>query len=214
MGGDTQKCSEKIYIWILRKCWNKIHFHLTLHWAPRSPPETPPPSHPPHPIPASYHPICSSTLKPGSSLSSVTLCRCQCFLLPWRTGGWSSASSPPPTVSTCLKVFLWFILWISCPLPSSKDNYPSLQQVSTARASPEAMTMSPPPLPSTAKLPESMASTSPGFLTPQSCPHATQPTATCHLFFFSFSGPHLWHMELPRPGFESELQLQPQQLRI
>ena len=27
------------------------------------------------------------------------------------------------------------------------------------------------------------------------------------LFFFSFSGLHLWHMEVPRLGVESELQL-------
>ena len=28
-----------------------------------------------------------------------------------------------------------------------------------------------------------------------------------HIFFFSFLGPHLWHMEVPRLGVESELQL-------
>ena len=30
----------------------------------------------------------------------------------------------------------------------------------------------------------------------------------CFCFFFSFSGPHLQHMEVPRPGVKSELQLQ------
>ena len=27
-----------------------------------------------------------------------------------------------------------------------------------------------------------------------------------HFFFFCFLGPHLWHMEVPRLGVESELQ--------
>ena len=30
---------------------------------------------------------------------------------------------------------------------------------------------------------------------------------TALFFFFIFLGPYLWHMEVPRPGVESELQL-------
>ena len=48
------------------------------------------------------------------------------------------------------------------------------------------------------------------------CPDSRCPqmfSCVCVLCFFAFLGPHLWHLEVPRLGVESELQL-PQQCRI
>ena len=51
------------------------------------------------------------------------------------------------------------------------------------------------------------------FTVPQKLTQHCKSTIYFLAFFFSFLGPHLWHMEVPRTGVKSELQL-PQQCRI